>query len=285
MKKVLPVTVVIPVKNEECNLAKCISRLHRFAEIVVVDSGSTDRTLDIAREYGARTIQFDWNGEFPKKRNWYLLNHTPANEWVLFLDADEFVTDEFCHELEQAIAEGCHDGFWLNYTTHFTGHPLRHGDPQRKLATFKFGKGLYERVDEVAWSGLDMEVHEHPLIDGSVGEIFARIDHDDDRGIAKFLDRHREYALWEARRYHRLCAAGPEAWMQLTDRQRMKYRNIDKWWFAPVYFIATYVLRCGFLDGSPGLQFAFCKLWYFNSIRLLIQEERVKTALSEAMIS
>lgn len=268
----IPLSVVIPVRNEEVNLAQCLERLGSFDEVVVVDSGSTDDTCRIAYDYGAKVVQFAWDGRYPKKRNWVLLNQRLRNEWVLFLDADEFVTPEFCVEVSSAISEDRFDAFWIRYTNYFLGRPLRHGDPQRKLALFKVGRGLYERIDEDAWSGLDMEVHEHPVIEGAVGDLIAPIDHRDDRGIAKFIERHKDYALWEARRTQQLRNSAPEVWEQLTERQKKKYRNIGKWWFAWVYFLWTYVAKRGFLDGLPGFSYAFYKLWYFWTIRLLLRE-------------
>ena len=69
----IPVAVAGPVKNEEANLAKCLERLDRFAEVVVIDSDSRDATKDIARSFGAKVINFEWDGRYPKKRNWMLL--------------------------------------------------------------------------------------------------------------------------------------------------------------------------------------------------------------------
>lgn len=278
----IKISVVIPVRNEEANLAECLERLEAFDEVIVVDSGSTDATCQIALDRGASIMQFVWNGRYPKKRNWVLLHQNLRNEWVLFLDADELVTQEFCDELRTAITEESCDAFWLRFTNHFLGRPLKHGDPQRKLALFKVGRGLYERIDEDAWSGLDMEVHEHPVIDGIVGEIIAPIDHRDDRGVAKFIERHKEYALWEARRVEQLSSSGKEVWAELTERQKMKYRNIDKWWFAWVYFLWTYVGKRGFLDGLPGFSYAFYKLWYFWTIRLLLKENENRDVQASA---
>jgi glycosyltransferase involved in cell wall biosynthesis len=268
----IPISVVIPVRNEEANLAGCLERLAAFDEVIVVDSGSTDATCQITVDHGATVIQFVWDGRYPKKRNWVLINHSLRNDWVLFLDADELITQDFCTEVSAAIAQDRFDGFWLRYTNYFLGHPLRHGDPQRKLALFRVGSGLYERINEDGWSGLDMEVHEHPVIAGQVGEIAAPIDHRDDRGVAKFIDRHKDYALWEMRRTQQLRSSGPEVWEQLTARQRKKYLNIDKWWFAWAYFSWTYIAKRGFLDGVAGFSYAFYKLWYFWTIRLLLKE-------------
>ena len=268
----IPVTVVIPVRNEEANLAQCIQRLGSFDEVIVVDSNSTDTTCQIAIDHGASVIQFEWDGRYPKKRNWVLLNQRLRNAWVLFLDADELITQKFCDELSAAIEEDRFDAFWLRYTNYFLGCPLRHGDAQRKLAVFKICKGLYEKIDEDAWSGLDMEVHEHPVIEGEIGEILSPIDHRDYRGLAKFIARHNDYAMWEARRTVQLRKASPDVWAQLTERQQKKYRNIDRWWFAWAYFAWSFVVRRGFLDGPAGFSYAFYKLWYFWTIRLLIRE-------------
>lgn len=278
----IPVSVVVPVKNEEQNLARCLARLTRFAEVIVVDSCSEDRTPEIATAFGADVVQFHWNGEYPKKRNWVLQNHKFACRWIFFLDADELVNDAFCDELEEAIKNEKYVGYWLNYTNFFLGRPLFHGDPQRKLAVFRRGAGLYERIDEQGWSRLDMEVHEHPILDGPVGEIRARIEHNDDRGVSKFIDRHRDYALWEARRVQMLRGNGAEGWRHLTSRQRLKYSNIDKWWFAWSYFFASYIGKRGFLDGAPGFAIAFYKLWYFLTIRLLIREQNLRSGPSAA---
>lgn len=267
----LPITVAIPVKNEEANLALCLERLGRFSEIVVIDSGSTDRTREIAKSFGARVVDFRWDGKYPKKRNWFLLNEPPKQPWVLFLDADEFVDNDFCNALNAVVAQESLNGFWLNYTNYFLGKPLRHGLAQRKLALFRVGKALYEKIEEDGWSQLDMEIHEHPIVEGAVGEIQSPIDHRDYKGLSKFIEKHRDYALWEARRYAKLKASAVTA-RHFTSRQRFKYRHLTKWWYAWLYFGVTYFAKLGFLDGSAGYHYAAYKAWYFQTIRLLIQE-------------
>ena len=167
----IPVTVVIPVRNEEANLPRCLGRLADFEQVVVVDSGSTDRTRDIALEFGTRYVNFEWDGRFPKKRNWFMMNHQIPTEWILFLDADEFVGEDFKVALLAAITDRSFSGFWLSYTNYFMGRRLNFGLPQRKLALFRTGHGLFERIEEDHWSRLDMEVHEHPIIEGKVGAI------------------------------------------------------------------------------------------------------------------
>lgn len=270
-KPLLPVTVAIPVKNEEANLARCMERLGRFADIVVIDSGSTDRTIEIAQSFGARVVDFRWDGSYPKKRNWFLMNHPPQQPWVLFLDADEFVDDTFCDALAEAVQRDDVNGYWLNYTNYFLGRRLDHGLEQRKLALFRVGTALYEKIEETGWSRLDMEIHEHPVVEGQVSQIAAAIDHRDYKGLAKFIEKHRDYAMWEARRFAKL-SADSAAWTRFTGRQRFKYRNMTRWWYPLFYFLFTYVAKQGFRDGGAGLHYAAYKAWYFQTIRLLIRE-------------
>ena len=289
----LPVTVVIAVKNEERNLPLCLERLSRFSKIVVIDSGSTDQTRAIAEKFGCEFILFRWDGHYPKKRNWYLLNHHVDTPWVFFLDADEYVTDEFVNELERAIVKTQHAGFWVNYSNYFLGQELKHGVPQLKLPLFKVGAGLYERINEDAWSSLDMEVHEHPVLQGSVGELKSKIDHNDFKGLHSYIAKHNEYSSWEARRYMKLQIAGatmrasttvtavtetgttPNVLADsehFTATQRRKYNNLTHWWLAPAYFLYTFVYKLGFLDGRAGYAFARMKAIYFWQIRLKIAE-------------
>lgn len=279
VSQIIPVTVAIPVKNEGANLSKCLERLGRFAEIVVIDSCSTDQTREIAKSFGARVVNFSWDGKYPKKRNWFLLNVPPQQPWVLFLDADEFVDDAFCNAVDAAVAQDYRNGYWLNYTNYFLGKPLRHGLAQRKLALFRVGKALYEKIEEDGWSQLDMEIHEHPIVQGTVGEITAPIDHRDYKGLGKFIEKHRDYALWEARRYAKLQKSALTS-EHFTSRQRFKYRHLAKWWYPWLYFGFTYLLKLGFLDGSAGYHYAAYKAWYFQTIRLLIQENGTELTIS-----
>lgn len=271
----LPITVVIPVKNEAVNLSECLATLDSFAEIVVVDSTSVDGTIDIAKARGAAVLNFRWAGGLPKKRNWVLHTFAFKTEWVLFLDADERLTPEFKVAVASVLGKTDHVGFWLRYRNHFMGRALRYGVPQRKLALFRVGAGYYERIDDPGWSALDMEVHEHPILNGRVGEIAEPIEHKDLRGLHHFIAQHNEYSSWEARRYIALIN-NPVAWSCLTSRQKLKYRNLRHWWYAPAYFFATYFWKRGFLDGGPGLCHAVCKFTYFFDIRCKILE--VETA-------
>jgi glycosyltransferase involved in cell wall biosynthesis len=242
-----------------------------FHEIVIVDSSSTDGTQKLAEGAGIKIIDFKWTGGFPKKRNWVLLNFSFGTPWVLFLDADEHVTESCRRELAEKIGTSGYVGYWLNYTIHFSGKRLRYGLGQRKLALFRVGAGLYERIDDTGWSDLDMEVHEHPILDGKVGQISAPIEHSDYNGVHRFVQRHNDYASWEANRY---LALTKQSAGDLTRRQTLKYQYIERWWYPLGYFLLTYVLKGGFLDGRAGFVYAMMKFSYLLQIREKIDEAR-----------
>lgn len=265
----IPFTVVIPVKDEEVNLEKCLQRLSLCDDVIVIDSGSQDMTQEIALRYNAKLLQFKWDGRYPKKRNWFLLNHKPKYNWVLFLDADEFVSEAFLEEATAAVLSGPHQGYWLNYTNYFLGKRLKYGVPQRKLSLFRVGSGFYEKIEEESWSRLDMEIHEHPIIEGSLGEISSPVDHNDDRGIEKFVYRHLDYAKWEVARLKKLADAAETKCEKLTWRQRTKYSLLGNPFFPILYFFYQWIIKFGILDGYAGYQYAVHKFWYFNLIGIL----------------
>ena len=217
-------------------------------------------------------MHFEWDGRFPKKRNWALQTHRFSTPWVLFLDADERVTQEFIEELGEVLPGTTHAGFRISLNNWFLGRCLRHGDTFHKLALFRVGAGEYERFPEDSWSHLDMEVHEHPVIEGTIGEINARIDHHDYRGHHHYIAKHNEYSTWEAKRFEWLRFASSTEWNKLNGRQRFKYRNLDRWWLGWLYFSVAYIMKRGFLDGRAGWTFNRLKLRYFEDIRIKIRE-------------
>lgn len=323
-------TIVIPVKNEERNLPACLENVKDFKHVVLVDSESTDGTREVFETFQRggedapapkawEIIDFKWDGKFPKKRNWVLRNYKFKTPWVLFLDADERVTEAWKREAKALLSSsedvsapvaprlaapsgccaggyedgdgtgGCgrYDVIKCYYDNWFMGKMLRHGDCMQKTAMVRVGAAEYEKIDEDHWSSLDMEIHEHlqskveglkfqvsgdgEKVSGRVGEIRARMEHHDKRSFESHVAKHREYAKWEVNRYRQLMAH-PERWKALSPRQKMKYRNLTKWWLAPAYFVVCYFRKLGFLDGYAGLRFALFKAWYFALIRKQLRE-------------
>ena len=270
-EKQIPVSVIIPVKNEEKNLSKCLELLSDFSEVIVVDSDSTDRTLEIAKQFDCRVVNFEWDGHFPKKRNWALHNIALKNEWVLFLDADEFISETFKDELRIRILSPEFNGYWITYTNHFFGKTLKYGIKFKKLALFKKGSGEYEFIDEDSWSQLDMEVHEHVIIKGKAGYFKTPITHLDYKDLYHYISRHNEYSTWEAHRYLKLLNTPDK---KLTFKQKVKYRFIDTWCFGFLYFLLNYFIFLSFLDGRSGYIFSVYKMLYFFDIKVKITELR-----------
>lgn len=267
----LDLTIAIPVKNEEKNLPGCLQAIGAdlARHIVVIDSDSSDRTQEIASEFGAEVIKFQWDGRFPKKRNWFLRNYKLETKWVLFLDADEYLTDNFKTELRRKIDQSNIIGYWLSYTIYFLGEKLKGGYPLRKLALFQVGAGEYEKIEEEKWSQMDMEVHEHPILRGEIGEIKSKIDHRDFQGMDHYIQKQNEYTKWEAYRYLQLT---PEKFDHMTLKQKIKYRLFTSVWIGPAFFIGSFIFLGGFRDGSRGMAFAILKMSYFNQVYCRIRE-------------
>jgi glycosyltransferase involved in cell wall biosynthesis len=272
----VPVSVIVPVLNEEKNLPACLESVRGFADVLVVDSGSTDQTRRIAATFGREVVDFSWNGRFPKKRNWALVNCALRHDWVLFLDADERVTPAFVEEILRILPTTNLNGFQLTYDNWFMGRLLRHGDSMRKTALLRRGHGAYEETNEEAWSLLDTEVHEHIVVEGATGSIRAHLEHHDKRDLRDYFARHNEYSSWEASRWlelHRTAAI-----RTLPKRQRLKYTLMATPLLPVAYFAASYLLRAGFLDGRAGFRFAVAKMYYFWQVQLKIRERLSREA-------
>ena len=265
----IPITVIVSVKNEALNLPSCLGKIQRFAQIIVVDSGSTDATITIAEEMNAEVLQFKWNGKYPKKRNWTLKNAIIKNEWVLFLDADEFVSEAFVSEVGAKIMNTNCTGFTLQFENYFMGRKLRYGYGFYKNALFKKSNGVYEKIEEDLWSHLDMEVHEHPIIDGEIGIIKAKIVHKDFKSLEHYIGKHNAYSSWEAHRYLQVKQLKKT---ELSLNQKIKYGLLNTGFLPLVYFIGAYILKLGFLDGKEGFYLARFKAHYFFQIQTKIKE-------------
>ncbi len=278
----LDLTIAIPVKNEEYNLYRCLKKIGKDLAIstVVIDSESLDNTREVASIFGVEIVNFKWDGKFPKKRNWFLKNYSLTTKWILFLDADEYLTESFKSELRNELKKDDKEGYWLTYTTYFLGKRLKGGYPLRKLALFKVGKAEYEKINEDHWSNLDMEVHEHPIVSGSVGFFKSKIDHQDFRGVSQYVAKHNDYSSWEAIRFLK-TAKDKDAYSNWTWKQKIKYRLVRSVWIGPAYFCGSFLLLGGFRDGAKGFVFAILKASYFTQVYCKILENEQKNKVPE----
>ena len=122
----LPLTVLVPVRNEEKNIRACLESIASADQVFVVDSQSTDATVEIAESMGAEVVQFRYDGGWPKKKNWAIRSLPIRNEWILILDADERVGEDLRQEITQAIERRDVNGFYVCWKFIFLGRWMRH---------------------------------------------------------------------------------------------------------------------------------------------------------------
>jgi len=260
----VPVSVLIPIRNEQDNLPRCLAALEGWAdEIVIADSQSSDDSVSIAQAHGATVLQFHYEGGWPKKRQWVLDTHAFRNEWILLLDADEILLDPIKQEITEAIESAKYDGYWLRFQLHFLGRQLKHGGFDLwKLFLFRHGKGRYERrFEEQNEKMSDIEVHEHVVVDGPVGRLRHPIRHENWNSLYRYIEKHNEYSEWEARVYLGGYDGDlqPSLFGNQAQRRRwLKQKLVRLPGFPVLTFLYHYIIRLGILDGRPGL--IYCTL-------------------------
>ncbi|MDJ0632705.1 MAG: glycosyltransferase family 2 protein [Xenococcaceae cyanobacterium MO_188.B29] len=281
----IPVSVLIPAKNEELNLPACLESVARADEIFVVDSQSEDRSIDIVENYGAKVVQFHFNGRWPKKKNWSLENLPFRNDWVLIVDCDERITPQLWDEIAIAIENPEYSGYYLNRKVFFLGKWIRYGGkyPDWNLRLFKHQLGRYENLhtEDIPNTG-DNEVHEHVILQGKVGYLKEDMLHIDFRDIYQWLARHNRYSNWEARVYYNLLIGEDNSTTikaKLFGDAVERKRFLKKIWvrlpFKPLLrFILFYFIRLGFLDGMPGYIYARLLSQYEYQIGVKLYELR-----------
>ena len=270
----VPLSVLIPTKNEERNLEECIASVAWADEIIVYDSHSTDDTISLAEKAGAKIVKrvFD---TFAVHKNWALDNVEFRNPWVLLLDADERVTDLLAVEIVEAVKtqEGP-VGYHIARKTVFCGTWMKHSGvyPDYNLRLIQAGHGRYE----------DRIVHEHMIVDGPAGYLKDHLLHDDDKGIERFFDRHNHYTSLEAVEIMRqqLKSGGEKLGGNFFERgpqRRRALKNFAQRYlpFRPMFvFIYMYILKAGFLDGRMGLRYCLLKMFFEYQIVLKVKEMR-----------
>ena len=198
----LPVSVIVPVRNEAHNLPRCLESLRQVGEVYVVDSQSTDSTVEIARSFGAKVVQFHYQGGWPKKRQWAMDTLPLAYDWVFLVDADEALTPELAEEIEPEPSRiPASTATTSRCRLFFLGRALRHsGASFYKLSLFRRGKGRFEcRLKDQDASMADMEVHEHIVVDGQNAKLKHPLIHHNVESLSRSIRKHDEYSNWEAR--------------------------------------------------------------------------------------
>ncbi len=245
--------VLIQTHNEELNLVHALASLQGWVNrVFVVDSGSTDSTLDIARKAGATVVHHDWEG-YAGQKNWALANLPWESDWILIVDADESVTPELRSEIEKVTSKPIDSvtsaGFYINRIFIFMGRQIRHCGyfPSYNLRLFKRGRARYE----------NRRVHEHMIVDGKTAYLKGLLIHEDRRGLEHFIAKHNRYSTLEAQELYATQTPWPgsKAFFsnRMVRRRFLKTRVLPSLpvpWFWK--FLYMYVFLEGFLDRSAG---------------------------------
>lgn len=254
----VPVSVLVLTLNEERSIRACLESVRWADEVIVVDSFSTDRTVEIVHEYTDKVHQVPLTkmSDTGIKRNWAMENVPFTHEWVLSLDADNRVPEVLGDEISQALSTATVDGFLISQRYVFMGRPLTHClGPMYQLKLFKHR--LF-RCDEA--------IHERPIFSGRVGYLKNYYIHDDKKSLYEYIERHNIYSTREAELYRQLR-------QQPLDFDVRRFLTIDSvarkqmlkrlWVRLPMrpflLFLLFYVVRRGFLDGPEGLIFSILR--------------------------
>lgn len=255
-----PITVVVLTLNEEINIRQALGNVVGWArEVIVLDSGSKDKTCEIAQELGAKVFyrQFD---NYANQRNYAIRELPVENEWMFFLDADEYLTNELKDELTDIVANDGYgkNGYYVKRKFVFMGKWIKHGGyyPTWVLRLFKKDKAVVNR-----------DMNEHISIDGEFGRLKHDFIHMDKKDFSFWLEKHNKYSTYEALELLKKNKSKEEkSFAKLTGTQAQRKRWLrEKIWnkFLPpllrpfIYFIYRYILRLGFLDGKTGFIFHF----------------------------
>ncbi len=256
-------SVLIPTLNERRNIEDCLASVAWCDDVVLVDSGSKDGTVELANAKGARVVEFQWNGIFPKKKNWALENVRWKHDWLLILDADERIMPELATEIQQELKQPRADGYFINRRFMFLGKWIRHCGyyPSWNLRLFRHARGRFEKLHTGDTGSGDNEVHEHVVLEGTTARLNHDMLHYAYPDIYTWMEKHNRYSNWEAR----VEAGNPVAsgGGQGIGEHLAKRRALREWSrrlpFRPsLRFFYSYVLRRGFLDGREG--YIFCRL-------------------------
>ena len=230
------VSIAIITRNEEKNIKDALDSVREFDEIIIVDSYSTDKTMEICKEYGTNIYQHEWEGYARQKQK--AVDYA-SGPWVLILDADERLTPELKNEVTKKIADSRYDGYYIPRENYFMGKWIQHSGwwPDHTLRLFK------KEVSHVE----QREVHEKVIVNGSIGYMSSPIKHYSYRTISDFVQRMDTYSTLSAKEFiHKSMVS-----------------SFGSMLVSPVLvFFKMFFLRQGFRDGIHGYVLAMLYSFY-----------------------
>jgi glycosyltransferase involved in cell wall biosynthesis len=257
------IAVIILTYNEEPNIAQALESVQGWArQIFVLDSYSTDRTLEIASRYPCTIVQNRFE-DYSKQRNFALEQLPITSEWVFFLDADEWIPRELREEISALVASNPpQNGFFVKWRLFWMGRWIRRGYyPTWILRLFRSGKARCE----------DRSINEHLVVEGATGYLKNDFIHEDRKGVSDWIVKHNGYATREALELFNKGVSDQQIdariWGTQAERKRwLRYRlwnNLPPLVRPFLYFVYRYVFRGGFLDGKAAFAYHFLQgLWF-----------------------
>lgn len=267
----LDITVIILTFNEEIHIRRCLENVGQVAKrVIVVDCFSKDRTCEIAREMGAEVVEHEWPGNQAEQFNW-LIDHVEINtEWILRLDADEYLTPELIDELREKLPtmdKGV-TALSLSRARAYCGKILHHGivNGIRIVRIFRTGKARYEK----------RIMDEHlSILEGTTMEMKHQFVDDNRMTIGQFTIKHENYASREAAllldaEYHLSDTAHMEKdhgeEVEKKRAQKARYARMPLFWRAFGYFVYRYIVKGGWRDGKEGFLWDFLQGWWYRTL-------------------
>jgi glycosyltransferase involved in cell wall biosynthesis len=275
--RAVPVTVVVLTRDEEVNIARCLASVAWADQVIVVDSGSADGTVPLARSLGADVVEQPWLG-FSGQREFALRLPEVRNDWVYFVDADEWVSPQLAAEVAARVPGTDCAAFTHRLRLVFLGTWIRH-------CGWYSGSWVVRLVDRRYAKYDGSLVGERACVDGPVGRLANDIVDEDRKGLASWLHKHVRYAeLEQRRRGGEVPLAERVSRFRSRDRTdtRPLVRVVMKDLLFPAVparplalFLYMYVIRLGVLDGRAGLRFCFFHAWYQAAVDGLRAETRL----------
>ncbi|WP_417854808.1 glycosyltransferase family 2 protein [Xanthomarina gelatinilytica] len=244
----MKLSVIIPTFNEEAYLKNALRSVSFADEIIVIDSLSTDKTVEIAETFGCKVLHRKFDN-FSNQKNHALQYAT--GKWVLFIDGDERITYKLKQEILQAIETGKHAGYKLNFPHFYMNRFLyHHSDNVTRLV-------LREKCR------FEGSVHEKLIVDGSIGKLKNPVLHFTYKGLMHYISKKDSYAWFQAKQL-------------LNKGKKATYFHLA---FKPFYrFFSSYILRGGFRDGIPGLAVASINAYgvFSRYVKLILLQKGMK---------
>ncbi len=236
---------IVITKNEEANIAKCLESVKWADEIIVLDSGSSDKTVEICKTFTPHVFETDWQGFGVQKQR---ALEKATGDWVLSIDADEIISPALRVEIETAITQNQFDAFLLPRLSSYCGKFIKHGGwyPDYILRLFRRELGRF--TDDV--------IHEYVIVEGKIGKLNMPILHESYSDLSEVLEKVNSYSTLQAQKL-----------FERGVKSSLSKAILRAWW----KFIQTYFVKAAFLDGQHGFMLAIssAESVYYKYLKLL----------------